>query len=293
MTTAMLTSIMPTTIKRRRLLPASLRTFARQTYDQARLLIGIDNDGGVAHMTHLIDMIGSDLGIRDRIDIITVDTPNLGTKRNVMCEAVKTPWIAFWDDDDWHAPSRLEATIGAIKQNKELRALSAGPMLIGSRTMLIHEIVDPRRRTFVYRWHGAAPYFTGGLLCFERRLWEQKPFPSRGDSAHVGDEAWWQLSMEGSDVFRFEFTTDPTLYCAFIHRLNTANTQAPTGDRSWRRIPTYGATGEPPYFHGSAGDPVLIEVLGPELAVWEDAHSRMMVDPLVFDSVGGHVVQSP
>lgn len=265
--------MMPTTMKRRRLLPASLRTFARQTYQDAQLVIGLDNDGGVVHMTHLIDTIGKDLGIRERIRIVVVEAPDVGSKRNRMIEQMDAPWIAFWDDDDWHHPSRLEHTASTIERVTGFVDY-VEPMLLGSPTMLIHEIIDHRRRTYVYRWGGTKPYYVGGMLCFERRLWDRYKFPERRVEATLGDDWWWQDNMLVGDSSRVVISEDPTLYCAFIHKINTANTQAPAKDPNWQPFPTRSHPGDTA--------PSLERVLGDELRVWEEAHSRVLVDPLVF-----------
>ena len=276
----MITCIMPTTVKRRKLWPAALRTFARQTFDEAKLLIGLDavdirdHHEGISLIAQ-IEALANQLGILPRVEVAIFDERSLGAKRNALCRTATTPWIAFWDDDDWHAPRRLEHTFTAIDQ-LQTRALFAvrAPILLGSRTMLIHEIVDPRRRTFTFEWSGKEPYMVGGLLCFEKRLWQTHPFKETGAEATVGDEAWWQLSIPEHAVFRYEFSIDPTLYCAFIHKLNTSNRQAPVGDPSWR-----------PYGENlfSLGDLIGKD----ELALWEDAHAHVLIDPLVVGSVGG------
>lgn len=274
----MITCIMPTMAKRRQLWPAALKTFARQDYQGAFLLIGIDaRDACETALIDQLEAIAIQLGIAERVEVVVTDEQTLGGKRNALCRHTKTPWIAFWDDDDWHAPRRLTRTIEAINGLRYNPVLAIRePILLGSHTVMMHEIIDPRRRTFTYEWSGKEPYFVGGTLCFERALWEAHPFKTIGAEATVGDEAWWQLSIPDHTVFRHEFTVDPTMYCAFIHKLNTSNTQAPQGDPSWR-----------PYGENLF---TLADLIGEEaLALWEDAHARMLLDPLIVGSVGGHV----
>lgn len=272
-------------LSRHELWPIAIRTFLRQTYQDARLLIGIDareRKQAIPILGKLIDELlitGPSIDSQS-IDILVVNRANqsLGAKRNALCQAAG-PWIAFWDDDDWHHPERLEKTAQAIAGIEDDRLTEPSPILwrrpvlIGSKTMLIHEIIDPRRRTFTYRFEPMLPterYFVGGLLCFEKRLWREHPFAEDGSGATVGDEAWWQLSL-GDEVYRFEFSMDPTLYCAFRHNTNTANKQTPVGDKNWQ-----------PFERSTLDD-----LLGGELALWESAHRQMISDASVsLASVG-------
>lgn len=271
----MITCMMPTTAKRRALWPAALKTFARQTYTDSKLLIGVDaTESNVPAICEHLEAIAHRIGIASRVAVTVTDTKTLGAKRNALCEIASTPWIAFWDDDDWHAPRRLALTYDAICGLKDNPVIAVRePILLGSHTMMMHEIVGTRRRTFTYEWGGKEPYFVGGLLCFEKTLWERHRFAETGPEATVGDEAWWQLSIHAPEVFRYEFSTDPTLYCAFLHEGNTSNTQAPSGDPSWR-----------PYGENlfTLGDLIGVE----ELALWQSAHTRMLLDPLVVGDLG-------
>lgn len=268
----MITAIMPTTAKRRQLWDAAIRGFAMQTWKDARLLIAVDAKDVADDMSILLQLgqLAHRWNVGARVDAIITDEKSLGGKRNKLCEVARTRWIAFWDDDDWNAPRRLSLTARAI-ESLTTGALFAvrEPIMLGSHTMMIHEICAPARRTFTYEWAGPEPYFVGGLLCFERALWEDHRFKDTGPEATIGDEAWWQLSIHEPNVFRYAFTVDPTLYCAFIHKQNTSNTQAPTGDRSWR-----------PYGENLVPLPVLMGG-AEELRIWEDAHARMLVDVLL------------
>ncbi len=272
----LLTCICPTQQKRRRLIPAALRTFARQTLQEKFLLdatvplipwlvVGIDR--GEERYGMFIADAAKAFGILTRI--VVTEGKTLGAKRNELCkQAPPGSWITCWDDDDWSRPDRLALTVDAIEQvlhDREAIEDAGKPTILGSRSMLIHEIVDPRRRTFRYTFGGKEYYFVGGLLAFERALWERFPFAETGEGATVGDECWWQLSLPQDQIQRIEFTRDPEIYCAFIHNNNTANTSPGIGDPNWKPI-----------------DKIVLEAaMGSELELWENSHVALLLDPFV------------
>lgn len=266
----MITAIMPTTPQRRKLWPVAIEMFARQERSSdIELIVGLDGATYQPWQERELRAIASKFGIGPRFDVDVVTASTLGAKRNEMIRGCDSPWIAFWDDDDWHAPERMSATVHAIVTAEKINSVNVPPrppIIIGATRMLIHEITDPRRRTYSYEYTGAEAYYIGGTLCFERQLWERYPFAETGEGATVGDDAWWQIEMNKAipDLFRYHLNTPAGLYCAFIHAANTANRQVPTGDPCW------------------ALDPEALSVIpSGELRRWEAAHAEMLVDRLL------------
>jgi len=95
----------------RSLAEVALRCFLDQDYPNKELLIV--NDGPVP-------LASGATGVRE----IMVDrTPRrtLGDLRNVGLEAARGEWIIQWEDDDWHAPSRISLQMkGAAKKRANL-----------------------------------------------------------------------------------------------------------------------------------------------------------------------------
>jgi glycosyltransferase involved in cell wall biosynthesis len=51
------------------------------------------------------------------LSLPTATRLTLGAKRNLMVQAARGRYIATWDDDDWHAPTRLAEQLQAIRQS--------------------------------------------------------------------------------------------------------------------------------------------------------------------------------
>lgn len=214
-----LTAIMPTTNQRLATIPLAVRCLAAQRLrDQLELVIVSEDERARAVAMNAAE--SQNLHARA---YSCAPGASIGAKRNLACAEARTPWITFWDDDDWSHPDRLRLTVARM---------SAPVELIGSQSMLIHELRDPRRRTFRYRYHrtdASYPewFFVGGTLTFRRARWEVEPFPE-----DLGEEAWWQMKL--GDVPRVELPDD--IYVAMIHTTNAANRQAPNGDPAWTQL---------------------------------------------------------
>lgn len=221
----LLTAIMPTTKYRLDLVPLAIERFIAQKTiiprDQMELVI-ISEDEEVLDLAETYWKAISPARLTLRM------CPRglfVGAKRNWACKWAHGDWILFWDDDDWCSDNRIDETAKLFNDDVDL---------VGSRSMLIHEILDERRRTFVFEYPAASfdeqGYFVGGLLAFRRPLWAANPFPAEKFS---GEDGWWVLGRlkEGA---RFAELTHPELYVAMRHTTNTGNTQTPSGDPWWR-----------------------------------------------------------
>lgn len=213
----MISAIMPTTAKRLRSIPLAIARLAAQLNSEIELVVVSEDSEALA--------VAGEVAVREHVAVKLIHLESklpIGHKRNTACWHAKGEWITFWDDDDWSRADRLRQTI---------HQMSSAVNIVGSPTMLIHEIVDRRRRTFAYNYK---PYddtypkrfFVGGTLTFRRSLWEQHQF---GDD--IGEDAWWQIATQAEPACALP--ADPTLYVAMIHGKNTANTQAPNGDPCW------------------------------------------------------------
>ncbi|MBC7437262.1 MAG: glycosyltransferase family 2 protein [Bdellovibrionales bacterium] len=87
--------------------------FLAQTHP-ARELIVLHEDVDRATRDYL-DSLAHPL-IR-RVEVASQPHISLGAKRNLMVKASQGRYVATWDDDDWHAPTRLAEQLHVINQS--------------------------------------------------------------------------------------------------------------------------------------------------------------------------------
>jgi glycosyltransferase involved in cell wall biosynthesis len=97
--------LMPTK-DRRQFVPGAIECFQRQTYPERELIILDDGEDSIA------DLIPRD----PRIVLIRWGVGDVGAKRRICAEVAIGGLLAYWDDDDWHGPRRLEVQINAMRE---------------------------------------------------------------------------------------------------------------------------------------------------------------------------------
>jgi glycosyltransferase involved in cell wall biosynthesis len=132
-----------------------------------------------------------------------VETPasprlSLGSLRNVARQAATGAYVATWDDDDWHNPTRLERQMKAIQNSGKPGCVLSRCTLYDSRTL----------RAYISRarsWEGS---FVG-----ERAMLPAYPDVARGEDTPVVNK----LVRQG----RLTFLDRPDLYVYTHHGSNT------------------------------------------------------------------------
>ncbi len=241
-----ITAILPTTKKRLSFLPLALENFKNQEfYGKAELVVASEDEECRVLASQTINRLRL---LRTKI----VATPKgiaLGEKRNRCCSEATSPWITFWDDDDWSASKRLEITQQTIEKDKATN-------IIGSPTMLVHELVAPRRRTYAYmyrRTNETFPewFYVGGTLTFKKALWETHRFDPQET---CGEETWWQM-YDGQKIFvREDLPSISNLYIAMTHGKNTSSTQLTVPQSS-----SYALVGNRDYVRDLMGEDFLLQ----------------------------------
>lgn len=216
-----LTAIMPTSNRRLAFLPLSIGRLAKQSVDTELIVVSEDLE---ALETAKLQMTKE--GILGEA-VLCPKNLTIGAKRNIACAAATSEWITHWDDDDWSRENRLALTLSKIAQNADI---------VGSSTMLVHELVDSRRRTSVYKYKKREDddsypedYLIGGLLTYKAALWKRLPFD---EQELTGEETWWQFKVIKGGARIAKMLEDPTLYVSMLHGKNTAytGTAIPSGD---------------------------------------------------------------
>jgi len=92
------------------MLRRAVACFLQQTYQPCELVLVHQADDA-----HTLDYLAT----LDVPSIRTVEVPasprlNVGALRNISLQAAHGHYVAVWDDDDWHAPTRLAEQISAI-----------------------------------------------------------------------------------------------------------------------------------------------------------------------------------
>jgi hypothetical protein len=227
---------MVTTAARAWCIPLAIRCFRRQSG-----LNGIDAELVVVSEDPEVESLVPDdprvRFVRSRAGL------SLGQKHNAAVEACRHPWLAKWDDDDWHAPRRLGLTLRRLRM--------ADAVIAGTRDLIFHELVEPRR-TFLYQYRSVRPWVAGNALVFARDLWKESPFPDRDRG--VDTVFAWQALSDAKPRPPHVILDDPGIVVLFQHGQTT-------GQREWKP--------EPPEFSTWAGD--VAAIVGEDLALYESA----------------------
>jgi hypothetical protein len=183
------------TADRRRFVPSAIAQFLAQGRDDAELVILDDGADSVA------DLIPGDPRIRyfreERRRVV-------GDKRNRLCDLARGEIIVHWDDDDWHAPDRLE---------RQLAALADGADIVGLDRIAF--LADDGGRAWDYRWGGRQRWIYGASMAYRRAYWQQHPFPA----IRTGEDTRFVLDARQA---RVEAMADADWLVARVHDGNTS-----------------------------------------------------------------------
>lgn len=145
------------TADRRRFVPGAIAAFLAQTRDDAELLILDDGADAVA------DLVPAHSRIRYRHDPVRRTT---GDKRNRLCAKAAGRIIVHWDDDDWHAPDRLDRQVAALA--------TSGAAIVGLDRVAF--LADDGSAAWDYVWRGAGRWVYGASLAYARCWWQDHRF---------------------------------------------------------------------------------------------------------------------
>jgi glycosyltransferase involved in cell wall biosynthesis len=121
------------TYNRRHFVPRAIEYFLRQDYANKELVIVDDG-------TDFVDeLVPKD----DRISYIRLNQKaTVGAKRNLACEQARGEIIAHWDDDDWHAPHRLNYQVEYL--------LKGSSDVCGISTLLFYDMKGGQAWQYAY-----------------------------------------------------------------------------------------------------------------------------------------------
>ena len=196
--TPYISAIMPTA-DRRQFVPAAIASFLAQGRDDSELLILDDGNDPVA------DLVPPDRRIRYFREM---PRRALGAKRNRLCELARGDVIVHWDDDDWHAPDRLDRQLAALE--------ASGADICGCDR--VHFLADDHSAAWEYVYGGNKPWLAGGTLCYRRSAWQQRPF----SAVRSGEDTLWIFAAPRD---RLHIMTDNSFYVARVHAGNTSRKQ--------------------------------------------------------------------
>ncbi len=200
--------IMPT-FNRRRFVPTAIDHFRRQGWPDKELIVVDDGSDCVR------DLIPDD----PQIVYVRLDTrASIGKKRNLACERARGEIVAHWDDDDWHAPDRLQVQAQAL--------LASTADLCGITRLLFCNPEEGRAWEFVYM--GGAPWVGGSSMMYRRAAWAKDPFPD----CDVGEDTRFAASRSRQHIV---VLPDGNFHVGRIHPANV--TPKVASGPAWRPLP--------------------------------------------------------
>ena len=178
------------------MLERSVRCFEQQTYPQRELIIVYDTDD--TDTAAWVSPMAATRGIRG-IQAGIGGTQTLGELRNLSISSARGEFIAQWDDDDWHAPERLERQLAGLLNHPR----ACGCVLT---RWLIHDGVTGLTYVSARRpWEGS--------LVARRATLPPYPLLSRGEDTQVISAILRSGTLVSID--------HPTLYIYCYHGNNT------------------------------------------------------------------------
>lgn len=177
------------------LLRRSVACFQEQTYAARELLIQYEaDDAATRRYVATLD----DPRIRG-VEIPDSPRLRLGERRNLAIAASRGRYIAQWDDDDWHGPTRLAEQIAALRD-------SAKPGCVLWRVVLFD---TPTGRG----------YISEGRPCEGTLVAERDKVPAFADLGRGEDEHALRKMIEADELAALD---RPLLYVYVYHGSNTS-----------------------------------------------------------------------
>jgi glycosyltransferase involved in cell wall biosynthesis len=165
---------------------------AAQTYPQ-KLLEWFIVNGGEIEGSFMNEYLG---GAR----IESVSGLALGTMRNWGCKFASGEIIVHFDDDDWHAPDRVERQVIPFLVRPQLELVATDDYYIGLFDR------NPVLACKSVTW-GLERYASGGSFAYRKRAWRQHPFaniPSGEDylfARHIREARGLVMNVHDPDLF--------------------------------------------------------------------------------------------
>lgn len=199
---------------------AAIRCFDAQTYGQREMVI-VRVEGQPERDVRLAI---NDFSRRPGFPTRTIYVPDglaLGELRNIAIRESRGSIIAFMDDDDWSACTRLARIVAALE-----RASICGSSLV---------TLKDKEAKRSWQWDGnelpkdEPAKLYGATLAFKRRLWEIHHF---SPWLHNGEDVEFMRSTAYAERHDFR---DPSMTTHFVDGTNTGSKipQPPC----WREIP--------------------------------------------------------
>jgi glycosyltransferase involved in cell wall biosynthesis len=159
---ARLVSIVTVTYNRRKFFLKLIRSIEEQTYPKEDLEWIIIDDG------------------TDKIEDLVKHLPyvkyhylsskmNLGCKRNYSNEKAKGNYIIYFDDDDYHQPTRIQHSVDTLKANPSA--------LIAASSKMLMYYTDDQSLYTTHEFHGQ--HGTAGTFCFRKQLLNVTKFDNK------------------------------------------------------------------------------------------------------------------
>ncbi|OGA36510.1 MAG: hypothetical protein A3F75_11005 [Betaproteobacteria bacterium RIFCSPLOWO2_12_FULL_64_23] len=176
------------------MLRRAVSCFLNQTYQPRELVVLYEADDPATR---------DHLGTLNEPSIRPVEVPalpklTLGALRNLSVEASRGHYVAQWDDDDWHGPTRLAEQIGAIRANRKLACVL-------SRWVLYDQVTKAAFLSGTRPWEGS--------LVAERNTVPLYPDLPRGEDSCVIERMRSEGKLVGLD--------SPHLHVYIYHGANT------------------------------------------------------------------------
>jgi glycosyltransferase involved in cell wall biosynthesis len=214
-----LVSCLLLTRDRRPFIPLALSAYASQRYRNRELLVFDDGDDPIE------DLVREVAGVRYQ----RVPRMSLGAKRNAACEAAGGELIAYFDDDDWYGPHRLE---------RQLQPLLRGRAdFTGLRMRAVLQLPQRKFWTASDALHRKmfACDVAGGTAAFARSTWRQGRRRYHDSSVGEDGEYLREAARRGKRILRVD---GEDLFVYVRHGANTWQFETGAHGRAadWRRL---------------------------------------------------------
>lgn len=200
--------IMPT-FNRPEFITNAIHQFFHQNYPNKELIIVDDGQKSIA------DLVPDSVLIKYlRLD----RKQDLGTKRNLACEAAKGEIIIHLDDDDYYAPDWLLKQVSFLIEKKlDITGLATPVFYHKAKDHFWQYVYPDKKPLWVY----------GATLCYTKNFWRNNPFQP---ISHGEDNAFvW--SRNAANILAHDAVTS---YLGLIHNHNTSQKQLK--DKRWHKL---------------------------------------------------------